>query len=485
MNDIAFRSAGELARDIRDKRLGSRELLEHCVQRIEAFNPKINAVVTLDLERARARADAADAALARGESWGPLHGLPMTIKDSLETAGIRTTSGAKLLEQHVPVADATAVRRLIDAGVVVFGKTNLPTFAMDTQSYNPLFGTTNNPWDLTRTSGGSSGGAAAALAAGLTPLELGSDIGGSIRNPAHYCGVYGHKPSFGIVPQRGHIPGPPGTLSQADIAVVGPLARSADDLALALDLIAGPDEDRAVAWRLALPPPRRKTLREFRVAAWFDDKAALLDDELRACFRNTVDALRKEGVTVDEQARPAFAYEKALDVYWRLLFGATSPSSKPETFAEMAKAAQQLAPGDNSSDARFLRGVTQRHRDWLMANESRLRLAAAWSAFFKDHDVLLCPVAPTAAFPHDHSEPIGARVATINGKPHPYLDQLGWAGLVGVAYLPSTSAPVGFTPAGLPVGMQIVGPHLEDHTPIAFASLLSNVIGGFRPPPGY
>jgi amidase len=244
MREVAFRSAVELAAAIRRKEVSSRELVEHYLARIERFNPPINAVVTLDADRVRARADAADAALARGDLAGPLHGVPMTIKDSIETAGMRTTAGAEIYAKHVPKHDAPAVARLIAAGAVIMGKTNTPRFAMDVQSYNSLFGTTNNPWDLTRTPGGSSGGAAAALAAGLTALELGSDIGGSIRTPAHFCGVYGHKPTHGIVPTRGHIPGPPGTLSEPDIAVLGPLARHAEDLALAMDVVAGPDGDQ-------------------------------------------------------------------------------------------------------------------------------------------------------------------------------------------------------------------------------------------------
>jgi amidase len=485
MTDIAFLPATELAARIRRKAVGARELLDHFVQRIDTHNPKINAVVTLDLERARARADAADAALARSESWGPLHGLPITIKDSIETAGIRTTSGAVPLAQHVPVADAPSVQRLVAAGAVVFGKTNLPTFAMDTQSYNPLFGTTNNPWDLARTSGGSSGGAAAALAAGLTALELGSDIGGSIRSPAHFCGVYGHKPSFGIVPARGHIPGPPGTLSHADIAVLGPMARGADDLALALDILAGADTDLATAWRLQLPAPRHATLRGFRVAAWLGDEAGPIAPEVEACLRAAVDALRREGVQVDETARPRVPFAKALDLYWKLLFAATSAGTPPEEFAGLARSADALAAADTSAQARYLRGSTQRHRDWLPANEMRLRLRAEWARFFGDFDVLLCPVAPTAAFLHDHSEPMPARTLDVGGTKQPYLDQLAWAGVIGMAHLPSTSAPVGRTPGGLPVGMQIVGPHLEDRTPIAFAAHLAKVVGGFVAPPGY
>jgi len=255
MPDIAFHSALELVVAIRNREISSRELLAHYLKRIEQYNPKINAVVTLDVERAFHLADAADAALARGESLGPLHGLPMTVKDTFETEGVRTTAGAPLHAEHIPTKDALAVARLKAAGAIVFGKTNTPVFAMDMQTYNPVFGTTNNPWDVTRSPGGSSGGSAAALAAGLTGLELGSDIGGSIRNPAHYCGVFGHKPTYDIIPSRGHIPGPPGTLTGADIAVLGPLTRGPKDLS----------EGRA--WRLELPTPRHGALRKYRVAA--------------------------------------------------------------------------------------------------------------------------------------------------------------------------------------------------------------------------
>jgi len=485
MTDMAWRSALELAAAIRSGENGSREVLDHYLRRVEQFNPLINAIVTLDVERARQRADAADAALRRGEVWGPLHGVPMTVKDSFETAGMRTTSGSKSLARHVPATDAPAVRRLVDAGAVIFGKTNLPTFAMDAQSYNPVFGTTNNPWDTTRSPGGSSGGAAAALAAGLTALELGSDIGGSIRNPAHYCGVYGHKPTFGIIPAQGHIPGPPGCLSESDIAVVGPLARCAEDLQLALDILAGPSADRATAWRFELPPPRRSALGEYRVAVWQDDAACPIDQSVLQRYDVVVEALRRAGVNVSDQARPAFTFADAQRTYANLLYAATSPGMSQKRFLELAHAAGQLAPQDESPTAQLLRGSTLRHRDWLSANESRLQLRAAWESFFCDYDVLLCPVAPTAALLHDQSEPVAARLMQVNGTPRPYLDQIMWPGVIGMAYLPSTVAPVGKTAAGLPVGIQIVGPYLEDRTPIAFAGHLAALIGGFEAPPGY
>ncbi len=485
MPDIAFRSASQLAKAIREKEVSSRELLDHYLERVEKFNSKINAVVTLDVQRGRKRADAADTALARGEVWGPLHGVPMTVKDSIETAGIRTTAGAKSLAQHVPAADATAVHRLVEAGAVVFGKTNLPTYAMDVQSYNPIFGTTNNPWNVSHSPRGSSGGAAAALVAGLTGLELGSDIGGSIRCPAHYCGVYGHKPTHGIVPMRGHIPGPPGTLSEADIAVIGPMARSAEDLALALDILAGPDLDRATAWRLELPPARHAALREYRVAAWLDDPECPIDRDVLDAYQTAVGALRKAGVTVHESARPALNFAEAYRIYFSLLNAATSTAVKRERFVEIAQYAEQLPPDDQSASGNFARSVTQRHRDWLSVNEARERLRLSWANFFKDYDVLLCPIAPTAAIPHDHTEPFLERVIQVNGATRSYWDQIAWAGVIGLAYLPATAAPIGCTRAGLPVGLQIVGPYLEDRTPIAFANHLAKVTGGFEIPLGY
>ncbi|HKA52991.1 MAG TPA: amidase [Candidatus Binatia bacterium] len=485
MTDIAFRSACDLITAIRKRELSSRELLEHYLKRVERYNPQLNAVVTLDVERARKRADAADAALARGEVFGPLHGLPVTIKDTIETAGIRTTAGAPVHAEHVPAQDAPAVARLVAAGAVIFGKTNTPVFAMDAQSYNPLFGVTNNPWDLTRSPGGSSGGAAAALAAGLTGLELGSDIGGSIRNPVHYCGVYGHKPSFDIIPLRGHIPGPPGSLSGADIAVLGPLGRGAEDLALALEVMAGPDTEEAVAWKLALLPPRRSSLREYRIAAWLDEPACPTDAGVKDRFQSAVETLRRAGAQVNEEARPAFQFADALRAYWRLLWAATSPGLPPDQFQNFVEMAGQLPQNDDSDLARFAHAATQRHRDWLSANEARAHYRVRWAEFFKDYDVLLCPITTTAAIPHDHSEPMLARTIRVNGQPRSYLDQIAWAGVIGMAYLPATIAPVGRTSEGLPVGIQIVGPYLEDRTPIDFARRLAEVVGGFAVPPGY
>jgi amidase len=256
MSELAYSSAVAIARKIRQRELSSREAVDSFLARVEALDKSINSVVTIDAERARTEADAADAALARGEVRGPLHGVPITIKDSFQTKGMRTTSGALELAEFIPQEDAWPVARLREAGAIVFGKTNAPIYAGDLQSYNKVFGTTNNPYDPSRTPGGSSGGAAAALACGFTPLELGSDIGGSIRLPSHMSGVVGHKPSYGIVPAHGQIPGPPGTLTLADLAVAGPMARAVEDLILGLNIMTGPNRWEQPAWRLKLPPPR-------------------------------------------------------------------------------------------------------------------------------------------------------------------------------------------------------------------------------------
>ncbi|MGH7893746.1 MAG: amidase family protein, partial [Candidatus Binatia bacterium] len=372
--DIAFRSTTALAAALARREIGSRELLDHYLARLGRLNPTLNAVVTLDAERARRRADEADAALARGETWGSLHGVPMTIKDSFETAGLRTTCGWEQIATHVPVTDALAVARLRTAGAVIFGKTNVPTLTSDVQSYNPIFGTTSNPWDRARTPGGSSGGAAAALAAGLTGAELGSDIGGSIRTPAGWCGIYGHKPTWGIVAKRGHIPGPPGSLGESDLEVVGPLGRGAEDLELGLDVLVGPLPEDARAWRLELPAARRGELGAYRIAAWLDDPAFPVDAEVRCVLEAAVAALRGAGVRVDDRARPAIDFDDAVRTYHQLLYPiilADMPDAAFENLVQMAAAA---APDDDGPFARSARAAAIRHRDWLHLHERRRRV---------------------------------------------------------------------------------------------------------------
>ncbi|MGB9151373.1 MAG: amidase [Burkholderiales bacterium] len=481
---LAFKSASELARMIREKQISSRELLDAYLARIEKYNPALNAVVTLAADAARTMADRADAVLKRGDRAGELHGVPMTVKDTFEVAGLRTTAGAKQYENYTAKNTAVAVQRLIDAGAVIIGKSNVPEFAADLQSYNEIFGVTNNPWDLSCTPGGSSGGAAAAVAAGLTAFEIGSDIGGSIRTPAHFCGVYGHKPTWGLIPPRGHIPGPPGTLGEADLGVMGPLARSAEDLALALRLTAGPLDDKGLAWKLQLPPPRHKTLKQFKVALWLYDDDYPLDQPVQAQLETTVAALRNAGVQVDE-TKPNFTLDKAFNDYLRLLWPVSLAGLPQAEFQKLVQLADSLKPDDHSPRARMARYATMRHRDWLRANEAREHTCAEWQAFFRRYDVLLCPVNPVCAFGHQHSDDMIARTIEINGKPRWYWEQMSWISLATMSRLPATVAPAGIAANGLPVGIQIIGPYLEDFTTIEFARLMQDVTGGFQPPPSF
>jgi amidase len=483
MTEPAFQSALQLAAAIRERKLGCRELLELYLRRIEHHNPALNAIVWLDGDGARKRADAADAALARGEIWGPLHGVPMTIKESYDVVGMPTTWGMPELKSNMPRRNALTVDRLLAAGVVLFGKTNVPLLLADWQSFNAVYGTTNNPWDVSRVPGGSSGGSAAALAAGLTGIEAGSDIGASIRNPAHYCGVFGHKPTYGIVPWWGQAL--PGTYAPSDIAVVGPMARSAGDLAVALEVMAGPDEIDGAGWRLELPAPRKKRLAEYRVALMLDDRNAEVDRELQDVLQRLGDFLAKAGAQVSDKARPDIDTDEAQRVYIRLLRAATSGRQGQEVFARNLEIAKGLAANDDSYFARMTRANVLHHRDWLATNQTRHKMRHAWANFFREYDLLLCPAASSVAFPHDHKGERHERTIKVNGKDVPTTDQLFWAGYSCVAYLPATVAPAGLAKSGLPVGVQIVGPQYGDRTCIDFARLLETEYRAFVPPPGY
>ncbi len=483
MNDWAYQSATAMARAMRERRIGCVELLDLHLERVRRHNPALNAIIALDSDRARARAREADAASARGESWGPLHGVPMTVKEAFDVAGLPTTWGLPELRDNIADANAASVEGLLGAGAIIFGKTNVPLLLGDWQTFNAIHGTTNNPWDLARTPGGSSGGAAAALATGMSALELGSDIGSSIRNPAHYCGVYGHKPSFGIVPQHGHWI--PGAHVPLDVLVCGPLARSAADLALALQVIAGPEPFDRPAWTLKLPAPRKTALREFRIALILEDPNCAVDRIVTDRIQGIADAAARAGARVDDKARPRIDTLRAHALYLQLLRGATGALLGEDAFAQTRAKAAQLAAHDQSYGARVLRATVQDHRRWFAAHVERQALRAAWAAFFEEYDVVLCPVAASAAFPHDQQRERPDRRIIVNGREEDYNAQLYWAGIASLPNLPATAAPAGRTPGGLPVGVQIMGPYLEDHTTIEFARLLAEVSEGFVPPPSY
>jgi amidase len=484
MSDLAYLGARALARKIRRKELSSLEVVDYFLARIEQKNPGINAVVTLDASGARAAAERADQALARGDVLGPLHGVPLTVKDAYEVAGMRSTAGAKVWSEHVPTRDAVSVQRLRAAGAIILGKTNTPAFCSDLQSYNPLFGTTNNPWDVTRTPGGSSGGSAAALASGMTPVELGSDIAGSIRTPAAFCGLFGHKPTYGIVPMRGHLPGPPGTLSAADLAVCGPLATSAEDLALMLHVLAGPLPEQAKAYRLQLPAARAQTLRGYRVAVWLEDASATVDRSVLTLLSGATESLRRAGAKL-EVVHPEFELKAAYDIYRSLLDPVMSVGMPKKLLSMLEELNKNSAADATDPLTSFARRGLVRHRDFVVWVELRERLRAVWAQFFENYDVLLCPVTPTPAIVHDHSDPIPLRTILVNGEPRAYEDQFVWNSLATCFHLPATVLPAGRTPEGLPVGLQVVGPYLEDFTTIDFAGRASEILGGFVPPTGY
>ena len=479
MSELAYSSAVAIADRIRWREISSREAVDYFLARVEALDKPINSVVTIDAARARTEADAADAALARGELHGPLHGVPMTIKDSFQTVGMRTTSGAPELANFIPTEDAWPVARLREAGAIIFGKTNLPIYAGDLQSYNKVFGTTNNPHDVSRTPGGSSGGSAAALACGFTPLELGSDIGGSIRLPSHMSGIVGHKPSYGIVPAHGQIPGPPGTLTLADLAVAGPMARTIEDLKLGLDIMAGPNRWEKPAWRLELPPPRRPTLKQYRVAAWLDDPACRVEPEVGELLEGAAQKLAAAGVRVDHDARPEFTLEKVADTFFALLQAALAGGVPPDRLDEYA-----ATVGDMPA-AQTRRLLAMRHRRWLSYNERRLQMRKRWEEFFTYWDAILLPVMPCPAIPHDHSEPMASRIASVGGEQRPYWDLTTWMAPAGACYLPVTVIPVGRLKNGLPIGIQIVGPYLHDRTTLDLAEHLLPLVGGCPRPPGF
>jgi amidase len=481
---LEYRTARELAAALQARQISAVELLDHAVARIAALDGRINAVVVRDFDRARTAAIAADKALAAGDRR-PLLGVPMTVKEALNVAGLATTWGIPGTEHTSAHEDAVAVRRLKAAGAIVIGKTNVPLMLYDWQSYNAIYGVTNNPWDLGRTPGGSSGGAAAALAAGYVPLEFGSDIAGSLRAPAAFCGVFGHKPTHDLVPARGTAPPGVPSLSvsvEVDLAVVGPMARSAGDLALTLDLTAGPDDAEAVGYRLALAPPRHGVLNDFRVLVLDTHPLLPTSEVVRAALAAMADKLRKAGCRVETTSPLLPSLAIIGQLYTQLLMAFVGADMPGDAYRSTQAAAAALPGSDLSLRALRLRGTTMSHADWIKADRFRTGVADQWRQLFREWDVVLCPVMPTPAFAHDHSE-MGTRQIAVDGKQVPYADQSMWPSVATLTGLPATAMPIGRSPEGLPIGMQIIGPYLEDRTTIAFAELVEREFGAFAPPP--
>jgi amidase len=477
-------TAVEMAAALKAKKVSAVELAQHAIERIERHDDSINAICVRDFDRGLEAARAADAALARGESR-PLLGIPLTLKESFNVAGLPTTWGNPAQKNFVPSEDALAVTRVKAAGGVILGKTNVPFNLGDWQSYNDVYGTTNNPFDLGRTPGGSSGGSSAALAAGYGALSLGSDIGGSLRVPAFHCGIYAHKPTFGLVAPRGHTPPPlPPLPFDRDLSVIGPMARGAADLSLLLDVVAGPDPlEAGKAYKLQLPAARHDALKEFRILLIETDPVMPTNAAVRAGIERLAADLGKAGVKLERSSPLLPDFAASTRLYMRILMSFLAASFPPEDYARAQAGAAALSPGDTSLAAERLRGITLGHRDWLFADGGRTRLRAQWRELFKTFDAVICPVMPTPAYRHDHSVDQETRRISIDGKDYVYPDQLAWPGIATLPGLPATAIPLGLSGEGLPIGVQIVGPWLEDRTPLKLAELIEREFGGFVPPP--
>ncbi|KDN88107.1 amidase [Kitasatospora cheerisanensis KCTC 2395] len=406
----------------------------------------------------------------------------MTVKESYDIAGLPTTWGMPQYRDFMPAEDALQVSRLKAAGAVVLGKTNVPVGLQDIQSFNPLHGTTNNPWDHSRTSGGSSGGSAAALASGFGALSIGSDLAGSLRTPAHFCGIYSHKPSLGLVASRGMVPPPgPALPAELDLAVAGPMARTARDLALLLDVMAGPDPlTHGVAYRLELPPARHERLADFRVLVVEDHPYIPTGAAVRAGVQRTADALAAGGARVDRHSPLLPDLAESAELYRLFLFSGSVARFPVDELAQLRSRAAELSPDDRSLQAAVLRGMLLSHGDWMTANQRRELVRHQWRQLFAEYDAVVCPITPTPAFPHDHQPDPFKRVLDVDGTGYPYFDQLVWAGLPTMPGLPATAVPTGRSTEGLPVGVQLIGPMFEDRTPLKLAELLERETGGFQ-----
>jgi amidase len=482
MNNLVFTTAQELATSIRQRLISATEVLEAHLAQIAQYNPPLNAIVTLDEERARTRAKEADKALARSEVWGPLHGVPITIKDAIETAGLRTTGGFPPLAEYVPSRDASVVARLRAAGAIILGKTNLPVLSADYRADNPIFGRTNNPWDLGRTPGGSTGGGAAALAAGLTPLEIGSDIGGSVRNPAHYCGVYALKPTEHRVPTTGHIPEPPDVpRGVRHMNTIGPLARSVEDLTLALRLIAGPD---GCQWEVPPVPLDEAADRPLSITrlAWTDDFGGVpVTNDTRVALATLAEDLRRLGCHIERRAPEEFDFTAVWETFGEILL-AERAATAPERAAERVAA---LDARPDSAVAMFrgmARGASATMQQYTESLTRRDAFIAALEHFLARWDAFLCPVSVGPAIEHC---PFGTPI-DVDGQPVPYF-------VAGTAYTcpfnltghPVVVLPLTRSAEGLPIGLQVVGRRWDEMQLLVIAARLAEVIGPFHRPPGY
>jgi amidase len=483
MTSLLFKSGPQLGRMLRARKISAQELLAETATQYARHNAAINAVVVTDFDSARKAAKAADRRLAKGKTLSAFDGVPMTIKESFDWAGLPSTWGDPLLADNFAKRDAVVLDRMRAAGTVPYGKTNVPLALSDWQSFNTIYGTTNNPWNVKRTPGGSSGGAAAALASGMTALEIGSDIGASIRNPAHYCGVFGHKPTYGVVPYRGHLM--PGSVALSDITVAGPLARSAKDLTAMMKILVGLEGIESRGVKIALPPAKQTSLKPFRVAIKLSSSVSEMDDGYQKQLQALAGFLRKRTKKLSLEASPAFDDAEAYENYITLLRATATKRMSEDEIAAAAKRGKEFDGDDKSYVAMMNRALGITHGGWLKANERRHQLRQVWDAFFDDWDVLLCPCAASAAWPHDQVGERHERMIPVNGKMVSTIDQRFWAGYSGNFFLPSTVAPLGQSDEGLPLGVQIITREYGDYTSLRFAELLDREWRSFEPPPGF
>lgn len=482
MNDKKFveASALSLLKMLKNGDTTSEELLEYYLDRVKQYNDKVNAIIEINEKDARKRAKEADEARKRGESWGPLHGLPITVKDVFLVKGFKIAAGTPFYKDYEVNENADVVNRLLDAGAIIYAKTNVPIWAGDWQTYNSIYGTTNNPYDFEKTCGGSSGGAAASLASGFTTLELGSDMGGSIRIPAHYCGVYGHRPTYGITSMYGHVPGDPGERAVPDLSASGALARTADDLKLLLDVILGSEYPDNKATSINLPEYNDMELKDFKVCAWLDDDYCKVSSEMKEKYQELVDILRKNGATVDCKKPEGYSLEEPYK-YMRFLSGgvvATGLTSVQSIILSVVGALLGLhKKGRLAVEWReYIRGMVKGHRTWLIYDEERAKLRHEYKKLYEEYDVLLMPVAPWNAFKHQHKSVIFRRFM-IDQKKRGYLEHIPWIAIATVMGFPASSVPIGMDKENMPVNVQVVSGPYEDKKCLRFGKLLEGIYG--------
>ncbi|HWA92418.1 MAG TPA: amidase family protein [Rhizomicrobium sp.] len=473
MTDL-YATARQMLSDLSAKRISARELLDAHAARNDALAKHINAVTVTDLDRARKDAAAIDDARAKGAPLGVLAGLPMTVKDGFDVEHMPATAGfPPFAARPKDCADAELVARARAQGAVIWGKTNVPLWLSDWQSYNAIYGTTNNPYDTTRVPGGSSGGAAAALASGISPLEIGSDIGGSLRVPANFCGVVSLKPSWGVLPMRGHVPPPPGIDVEVDLGVGGPMARNVGDLKLFWSVLAKSVE----------APPR--DIKGARVAVWDEDPLLPLSRDVKDAVARTADALGRHGAHVETIKAPVDTRELLVNYMWLLIstISAGLPESTLNEIAKTRDADRKAFAASRDPWSRELNrlAATARADEVLAAQRARQALKDTMKTFFRSHDAIVMPITPVTAFKHDHSDPFSARMLDVDGTPTPYPTMLGWIALATALHLPGLAVQAGRSASGMPVGVQIVGPWNGEDRLFDFAAAVEESTGGFAP----